>query len=107
MYATVVNQKLETHVGIPTLEQMQKVVGGYIETALRCPSPTRKNISVDVYCNEEGLMIDLPIQHIRLTDGSPLAGDLVIVGNNERTGNGVELTQDEIDAVLKYIIEVK
>ncbi len=107
MYVTLIDRKLATVPGVPSLEDAQKVVGGYIETALRCPSKERKNISIDVYCNEEGLMIDLPIDYIRLTDGSPLAGNLVIVASDETTGEWVESTYSELKEVLNYILPVR
>jgi len=103
MFATIIDRKFGMHDGVPSLEKMQEVVGGYIETALRCPSPTRKNISVDAYVNEEGLMIGLPIDHVRMTDRSYLAGNIIITGADERTGDTVAVTKEEINALLKHI----
>ena len=103
MFATIVDRKLTKHEGKPTLEKMQEVVGGYIETAVRCPSPTRKNITVDAYVNEEGLLINLPIDHVRMTDRSYLAGNIVITGADENTGNTVEITKEELSEMLRYI----
>jgi hypothetical protein len=106
MYAILKEGKTETHDRIPTLKDMQEVVGGYIETALRHPSPVRKNVSVDAFVNEEGLLLGLPIHYCRLTDGSALAGNIVIVGTNVDTGKTVKLVQKEIDSILPWLAPV-
>lgn len=103
MYATIKNRKVEIFDGVPTLTEMQSAVGGYIETALRVPSPDRENVTVDVYCNEEGLLMGLPIQFVRGTDGSYLAGDFVIVGCDDLTGNTIGLTTEEIGCVFDHL----
>lgn len=105
MYATIKNRKVEIFDGVPTLTEMQAAVGGYIETALRVPT-NRPNITVDVYCNEEGLLLDLPLNYIRSTDGSYLAGDFVVVGGDESTGEMVGLTSEEIGMVFDHLREV-
>lgn len=102
MYGIIKNQKLQLVDGIPTLFEMQKVVGGYIETALRVPT-NRKNITVNVYVNEEGLLLGLPLNYRRKTDGSYLAGDMVIVGGNEADGSSAGLTADEIGSVFDHL----
>lgn len=106
MYATIKNRKVEIFDGVPTLTEMQEVVGGYIETALRVPSPDRRGFTVDVYCNEEGLCLGLPLNFVRATDGSYLAGDFVIVGCDESTGETVGLTTEEIGSVFDYLKEL-
>ena len=106
MYATIQNRKVEILDGIPNLSEMQKAVGGLIETALRIPSPDRRNVSVEVYCNEEGLLLGLPIQFTRATDGAYLAGDFVVVGYDTDSGNMVGLTTEEIGCVFDYLKEL-
>lgn len=106
MYATIKNRKVEIFDGVPTLTEMQAAVGGYIETALRVPSPDRENVTVDVYCNEEGLLMGLPLNFVRATDGSYLAGDFVIVGCDESTGETVGLTTEEIGSVFDHLKEL-
>ncbi len=59
-------------------------------------------ITIDVFCNDEGLIMGLPIRAVRLTDGSPLAGDLVVVGSDAE-GNSVSLDAEDIYHVLQYI----
>ena len=105
MYGTVIEGKLELHEGVPSLERMQEVVGGLIETAQRYPTE-RKDIGVDVYCNEEGLMLGLPVEHIRQLDRAPIVGNLVIVGGNDRTGDAVSLFENEIRAYSQYLVNV-
>lgn len=101
MYATVTEGNVRFHNGTPKLEQMQRVVDGYIETADRFPSG-RKSITVDIYCNEEGYLMGLPFTYVN-RNGNPIVGNLVLVGANERTGNSVELTRDELWKVLEAI----
>lgn len=105
MYATIQNRKVEIFDGIPTLSEMQAAVGGFIETALRIPTD-RKDITVNIYCNEEGLLLGLPIQFTRATDGAYLAGDFVIVGTDESTGETVGLTTEEIGLTFDYLKEL-
>lgn len=106
MYATIKSRKVEIFDGVPTLTEMQAAVGGLIETALRIPSPDRKNISVEVYCNEEGLLMNLPLNYIRSTDGSYLPGDFVVVGYDTTKHETVGLTTEEIGCVFDHIREL-
>jgi hypothetical protein len=87
--------------GVPSLSDMQAVVDGYIETAFRVPSPFRKNVSIDAYVNEEGLLIGLP-RFVGVVDTygqRTFAGNMVIVGGNENTGNTIALNEKELDYV--------
>ena len=101
MYVTVIDRNIRFHDGTPTLEQMQLDVGGYIETADRFSSG-RKSITVDIFCNEEGYLMGLPFTYVN-RNNNPIVGNLVVVGSNERTGNSVELTRDELWTVLEAI----
>lgn len=102
MYATVVANRVKFHEGLlPTLEQLQQVVGGYIETADRFQT-ARKNITVDVYCNEEGHILGLPLTYFN-QNLSPIAGDLALVGGNNATGASVHLWHDELWTALKQM----
>jgi hypothetical protein len=105
MYATIQNRKVELLDGIPDLATMQAAVGGLIETALRIPTG-RKDITVNVYCNEEGLLMGLPIYFKRGTDGSYLAGDFVIVGGDESNGETVGLTLEEIGLTFDHLTQL-
>lgn len=98
MYATVIDLRITFHPGTPTLEQMQKAVGGYIETADRFQTD-RAHVTVDVYCNEEGAMIGLPYTYFNQYR-TAICGDLVLVGGDNSTGENVELTKDELRIAL-------
>ena len=100
MYATIIDRKISLHTGVPSLEKMQEVVGGYITTALR--GPALRGRSVDVYCNDEGLCMGLPIDHIRKTDGSPIAGNMIITVSDAE-GETVAATKEEIVSILPFI----
>ena len=101
MYATVKNGKVEFHEGMPTLTQMQSVVGGYIETADRCPTQ-RANVEIGVYCNEDGIGLELPLTFYN-TYGSPIFGDLILVAENSRSGNTVKATKAELEMAVMRI----
>ena len=106
MYGILTKDTLTIEEGIPSLERMQKVVGGYIDTALRVPSKTRKGITIDVYCNDEGLLIQLPINFARGTDGSFLAGDMILSASNAQ-GETVKATKGELVHAVSYLIPVE
>ena len=84
----------------PTLEMMQSAVGGSIETMTRIPSPTRENVEIDAYVNEEGLLIELPVVMAVYDEYGvrPFAGSIVFVGANDE-GESVSLTEEEIDFI--------
>lgn len=98
MFGIVKNGKFSTENGTPSLDKMQEVVDGYICTALRYPSPSRKGVTIDVYCNDDGLNIDLPIHLVRHMDGSPIAGDIIIAATRDRSGETISATEDELKA---------
>lgn len=91
--------------GVPTLEDMQGVVGGYIDTAFRVPSPFRKNVSIDFYVNDEGLLIGLPQVVGVLSDSykQVFAGSMVIVAGDERNGETVGMTDEEMTYILHQL----
>lgn len=66
-----------------TLKSMQSVVGGYIETVPFLPS-------VQMVCNEEGKLLDLPL-NFNLW-GDPIVGTVFFCGLNA--------TQDDLDSIL-------
>jgi hypothetical protein len=105
MYATLTAEGLRLHDGVPTLEQMQEVVDGYIETAIRVPS-SRKGITIDIYCNGEGLLQELPIRYIRAIDNHPLAGNLIAVCGNTDTGESEPMRDSDIGLLLGAVYPV-
>lgn len=98
MYATIKNGVAEYHEGVPTLEQMQAIVGGFIETAERVGT-TRPGIMIGIYCNEDGIGLSLPLTYHN-SYGSPIFGDLVLVAENDRSGNTVKATKRELQAAV-------
>lgn len=71
-----------------TLENLQRIVGGYIETVTM--RKTRDDVPIVVICNEEGLLDGLPINCT--AGGVLLHGDIAIVGVD-----GDEFTDVPID----------
>lgn len=63
-----------------TLENLQSIVGGLIEALY----PFEDDVAV--VCNEEALLLDLPLN--RLVDGCPIAGTFFVCGltNDNFTG---------------------
>lgn len=106
MFASIRAGKLYAHEGIPSLEEMQAIVGGSIETVTSVAS-IRANVVVDVYANEEGKMIGLPIRFVRMLDREPLAGDFVIVATNTATGKTIPATEVELDTALETIGQLR
>ena len=103
MYATLTEQGLRLHDGVPTLEQMQEVVDVYIETAWRMPS-SRHGYTIDVYCNDMGLCDNLPLRYIRVADGQPIAGNLIAVAGNIEDGESAPLADADIPILLGAFI---
>mgnify|MGYP001417846549 CR=1 FL=1 len=94
---------IKREAGTPELPTMQRVVNGLIETAFRVKSPFRKNISIDGYVNEEGLLMDLP-RVLGVVDAygeRAFSGNMIIVGGDERNGKTVSLTEAELDYIVK------
>ncbi len=91
---------------VPNLNTLQECVGGLIEPMFTIQSPVRKNHSLTGYVNEEGLIINLPV-YGAVNDRygfRPFAGDMVIVGLNERTGDTVLLNENEIEWLRRRIV---
>lgn len=81
-----------------TLEAMQSVVGGYIECL---QLDTEDDVGVDLWCNEEGLISDLPPN--RLTDGGTIIhGDFFIAASNEE-GETIGLTAAQISRWMRRV----
>lgn len=86
-----------------SLEALQSVVDGYIEPFFTIPSPCGKG-SITGYVNEEGLMNQLPIDFGVIHSPNyivPLAGDAVIVGLDDETGETRELTLEEANLMMR------
>lgn len=81
-----------------SLENLQKLVGGFIEMV-----QLTDDIDVDIVVNEEGklngsLMNKIIVHEDRVID--VLAGDLVIVGANTLTGETVSVPESKIERFI-------
>jgi hypothetical protein len=73
-----------TEIPVPTLEEAQKLIGGWVEVVH--PKFTRE---VFFLCDEEGLLKDLPINahgcalYGTVLHGHPIAGDIIVIERKE------------------------
>lgn len=75
------------------LETLQRMVGGYIE----CVSVGK---GVDLFVNEEGLLIDLPFnKNVR---GHNLVGTIVAISCDEE-GNSIGLSDDQFSHAMTLL----
>jgi hypothetical protein len=84
------------------LEDLQKFVGGYIESGFTVASPDGKSRSITGYVDEEGLINGKVREFYGVdVDGfkNAFVGPVIIIGLNERTGATVGLSETEIAAV--------
>jgi hypothetical protein len=102
MFYTIVDRKITKVLGTATYDIMSDTVGGLITTLTRVDSPIRKGVEIDAYVNDEGLLIDLPIDHILLPYKSPIAGNIFITASNE-DGATIPMVDLEINAMLPFI----
>lgn len=100
MYATTNGTTLTLHEGKPDLAAMQAAVGGYIATADRYPSTERENVTIDIWCNDEGLLEGLPCHWVRIVDAQPIVGNLCITATDETEGETISATEQEIRDAL-------
>lgn len=97
-----------------TLEFMQGVVGGYIETVPIYEVLTdsgRKHVEADLFVNEEGKLIGLPLNP-RATDLAALTiggwvhdvikGDVIVTGQPDDEGRNTPVPQTVIDIVKNW-----
>jgi hypothetical protein len=88
----------------PSLETLQESVGGYIELLFNAPSPFRQGYRIIGYCNDEGMIRNLPVTYrVAYGDDLPLDvyGRIVILAL--RTGKDVLLTPAEIGLIFGAI----
>lgn len=87
-----------------TLESIQQTVGGCFEAPVI--SKTLLEHKIDVYINEEGKLINLPVSAILVTKDmhivDDLRGNLIFVSHDEH-GNTIGLSDEQI-RVLKLIL---
>lgn len=84
--------------GVPTLEDLQGVVGGYIEPVDLDRTPKR---AVTAWVNEEGKNLRLPptafYDYGIAVD--TLHGPIAVTASDPRTGDTVALTEEELDRI--------
>lgn len=94
--------RLVSHDGVPSLKDMQEVVGGWIEAADLFEDFHGR---VSVYVNEEGLLVTDPVFTISTKgwqyhpDRSVLAGPFLIV-RCDQEGETVGLTEGDVDRIV-------
>lgn len=98
-----------------SLKSLQTNVGGCIEPAFTIPSPIdsrrAEGIALTGYVNEEGLLERLPVTvALRIAPDygyTPMAGNMIIVGLNQRDGETVGLSDEELDWLEKRLFLVQ
>lgn len=85
-----------------TLKPMQEVVDGHIEVVALSRNP-----SIDLVCDEEFLYKNKPINRVLWQDGwrepMVIAGDFLICGADEATGEFVSLTDEQIEKWRSWV----
>ena len=98
MYAVVKAGIVTKFAGKPSLAQMQEAVEGLSCSAISFPRK-RSGITVDIFVNDEGLLIGQVIHYRRTADGSPLAGPLLVTASN-LCGETVAADDDDLSRAL-------
>ena len=93
----------EKREGIPTLAQMQEIVGGNIE---HFHLPLKSRTGIDLFVNEEGKLLDLPV-NIGILNIDELALVDILVGpiiavRHDLEGETATLTDDDL-GILKRL----
>jgi len=88
----------ELHKGVPTLKEMQEVVGGLIEVVHLWDEGRNQ---VHLYVNEEGLYLCNPTMILlsEIYDHFPIRGPVVFTKTNMMTGNTVSLTKSDVEQI--------
>jgi hypothetical protein len=84
------NKKPEVRIIDGSLEEMQKIVGGYIE-------PVRVSGNIELFVNEDGLSENLPL-NLYVMD-TPLFGTIFAAAHNEE-GDTISLTKNQITQMI-------
>lgn len=98
--------KLEVKEIENTLENLQKIVGGYIEIPLL--GGVFKKHDIDTIINEEGKFIESLNPEIALIDGNTKKILDVVYGNiifasHDEVGNTIGLTEEQIKVVIEEL----
>lgn len=103
---TLSNNKFETKEIGTELEDLQAIVGGYIEIPFL--SKTFHNNGIDVIINEEGKLIEGLTPEIAIVDGETKQVIDVVYGNcifasHDDEGNTTGLTEEQIKVVMREL----
>ena len=82
------------------LKGLQAIVGGLIQALPMCRP------GVEVYLNEEGLLLDLPISARWTWEGEPagyLRGPLIAVGPLDDDGNDTDITDEALTILAEMV----
>lgn len=76
----------------------------------RCIDIVRRKIgdlTVEIICDDEGTFVEDPkVSAIDVSGRACLVGNLLVAGGEVIDGNLTELTEEEIDYIKEYIIEI-
>lgn len=75
-----------------TLENLQAIVGGYIEVI--------RQDGFDIIVNEEGKLLDLEANFALYGGADYVAGTAIFVGADYSTGEFISLTDNQIEAII-------
>lgn len=95
---TVPGKKPEVSRIPESLAGMQKIVGGYIELFKTTES------GIDLFCNEEGKLIDLEPNRYFPELGDIICGPIVAIGHDGE-GASVSLTDEQVGEALAMFTE--
>ena len=85
------------------LEELQKIVGGYIETL----DFTRED-NVTIICNEEGKINGMALNRSLAHEGEIweiIAGTMIIVGDDYENGEFISLTDEQAEKYLNQFLK--
>lgn len=109
MYATLTPEGEFTLVEEkPTLEAMQKAVGGYVEAV----EVQVEGMTIDIWLNEEGKLIGLPpnpkVTRLAREAGSIwpsdyIAGTVMFTGGADRWGNTMKLSKRAVEFLKIFV----
>lgn len=85
-----------------TLKDMQEMVGGLID---RVPTFFSEEKSYDFVFNDEGKMIGLPLNRYIFEKKDAIAGDFMVIKDDDSIGEYITIDDDEIDFLLNQVKE--
>lgn len=90
------------------LEDMQKIVGGYIEFHPFPPDlevEYEDNSGIDIIMNEEGKLKELYPTMRLVSDGKPydIISGSILFCSHDNEGDSIGLTDDQIEKVMTYL----